>query len=319
MEILKYTTGMIFSFDDRNYGDLDGKEYRHYYIIVGTPVINDHKNFYQCMTITSLHNKEVQETDIPIVLNGKISYINTTNISSFHEQRLDENGAYAGIINDERHISKGEMIQMLNEAWMMTHWTGMDDSLYYKVRQKISDYKELFCKINSRVGEYRDTKIFNTMDDQLNKCGIKEQLNIGMVRVVETNINKTEEEKNIDKIVADSSKEFVEVEKIEAKGAKHGKQKECSSQEVKFILKQLYEIENGTSVKKCSMKTLDCFIKTYENYGPSFFRKHSRRFKGMDSSSIKYHYDSAIQRVNFVISTTASKNVKVTSGGGVKN
>jgi hypothetical protein len=286
-------------------------------VVVGTPVDNDHKNFYQCMTITSLHNKEVLETDIPIVLNGKISYINTTNISSFHEQRLDANGAYAGIINDERHISKGEMIQMLNEAWMMTHWTGMDDSLYYNVRQKISDYKDLFYKINNKVGEYRDTKIFNTIDDQLNKCGIKEQLNIGMVRTFETSI-KSLEEKKIDKIVSESSKELKEVEKIEAKGAKHGKQKECSSQEVKFILKQLYEIENGTSVKKCSMKTLDCFIKTYENYGPSFFRKHSRRFKGMESSSIKYHYDNAIQRVNFVISTTASKNVKVTSGG-VKN
>lgn len=316
MDINKYTTGMIFSLDDRNYGNPNGKEVRHYYVVVGVPNEGDHISLYQCMSITSLHNKEEMETDIPIVLNGKIGFINTKNIASFSDRRLEEDGAYLGIINDDRNFTKSELVALLLKSFMMTHYQALDDNTYYGIRTEISKYKDMFRRFNKGKVEYREEKIFGVMDKVLSDSGVKESLNletVGDIKKSQTpsivTVKKTGHK--IDEILKEYQTEGSFVKK-EAVGAKNGPKKKLHGQTIKFMLRSMYEMENGVPLKKWNVQTLVNFIKTYEEYGPAFFIKNSSRFKGKTNATMLYHYNNAVERLNEILETEYKK----VSGGG---
>lgn len=308
MDINKFTTGMIFSLDDRNYGDPNGKEIRHYYIVVGVPD-QHHIQLYKCMPISSFHNREIMEVDIPILLNDKISYINATTITSFSQKRLEADDAYFGIVNDSREFTKSDIVSLLLKAFMLSNYTMLDDKTYYSIREDISIYKEKFSKIYGHKAEYRDHKVNTPINQALDDSGVKEALNIKTSKPVSSSDVK-KQNKKIHTIDIMSAKEVLEFPRVQ-----NGSKKQPDPQTAKFYTRQLYELVEGKKINQMSAKTLETIITCYNMYGSKFFIDNFARYKNYQQTH--YLYDRAHERLKLIVDRESKKHEN--SVGGIKN
>lgn len=144
--------GLIFLLHDKC-SSLDGS--KHNYIILGTN--NDHEKIglIQCMSITSMYDKDVT-IEVPILLsNNMISYIVPYNIHSFSSSDIDMHN-FKGCITDVEYIGKYEFMQLLIDLYADTLDLGLVD--HDDVMKRYYDYCDAFWKYHGENTEYRDYK-----------------------------------------------------------------------------------------------------------------------------------------------------------------
>ena len=144
--------GLIFLLNDKCSSSKDSK---HNYLILG--INEDHNNvgLVQCMSITSMHNKEIT-TEVPIVLsNGMVSYIVPYNIHSYSMDELDLH-EYKGCITNTPYISKYEFMQLIIDLYADTLDFGLTN--HRDIMRRYRKYCDSFWKNNEGITEFRDYK-----------------------------------------------------------------------------------------------------------------------------------------------------------------
>ena len=171
--------GMIFLLYDKC-GTTDSG--RHNYIILSTNDQNERLGLVQCMSITSMRDKEIT-MEVPILLsNDMVSYIVPYNIHSYTSEELELKN-FKGCITDVEYISKYEFMQLLIDIYA--------DSLelnlvsHEDVVTRYETYCNNFWKAHESRTEFREYEShIKSINERIDSCtnesvhGHKEELDI---------------------------------------------------------------------------------------------------------------------------------------------
>ena len=142
--------GSIYKIEDKV--QLNGEKSFHRYLIIGIDE-NNPQSFYQSVVITSMCKKEVTY-ELPIMLDGMISYITPYNIHSLSRADL-YNGIYKGSIIDNETYKVGDFISLIADL----HYALIfNRSMLTETEKRYKEYCNFFFKTHSGVVEYRTTK-----------------------------------------------------------------------------------------------------------------------------------------------------------------
>ena len=156
MELKLAQVGSVFHLDSERggYNQFKKEDYGHYYIVIKSP---GRTGLARCqlMTITSMRNKEVAY-ELPVVMNGEVSYIAPYNIYTYSEVDLTLKG-YKGSITDEPYINKNDFIMLLMELYVLYNSPyPLSDEYQKQIIMKYEDYCNNFWKSHSDKEEHRD-------------------------------------------------------------------------------------------------------------------------------------------------------------------
>lgn len=142
--------GSIYKIEDKV--QLNGEKSFHRYLIIGIDESNP-QSFYQSVVITSMCNREVTY-ELPIMLDGMISYITPYNIHSLSKTDL-YNGIYKGSIIDNETYNVGDFVSLIADL----HYALIfNRSMLTETEKRYKDYCNFFFKTHAGVVEYRTTK-----------------------------------------------------------------------------------------------------------------------------------------------------------------
>lgn len=130
--------------------DHENEGYTHRYVIVG---VNKKKDvgFVQCMSITSMYNKQVT-TEVPVVINNVVGYIAPYNIHSFKENNF-RNENFSGVLTEGL---VPEFIELLLDIYKDVNLYGFKNKEFHEdVKRRYNAYIDDFLKENENIKEYR--------------------------------------------------------------------------------------------------------------------------------------------------------------------
>lgn len=144
-----YEKGQIFLLDDKE-GRKNGVETSHNYLILSENEGNGRR--VQCMTFTTMTNREYDGA-IPVMLtNGMISYLLPFNIYGFNREDFKLHNYHGTLKNDI--ISKSSFMKLALNMYM-SHNGFISESASIDVTRNYQDYLDNFWKKYSRNDERR--------------------------------------------------------------------------------------------------------------------------------------------------------------------
>lgn len=179
MEVRITCKGAVYNLKDNvsAYADTT-KESRHNYIVIS----GNNDRFIQCMSITSMTNKEVT-VEVPIVCNnGEVSYINPVNIHSMSTKSFYVSN-FKGVISGS--MATNDFVNMLIE--LHAHYMlggSVDDDC--DVIKKYKNYVTKFWNEHKDSKEYRESKGSTVLRE-------KEEEKVVTVKMIPTASKKKEQ------------------------------------------------------------------------------------------------------------------------------
>lgn len=167
MNVKMHNTGMIFRCKTQCATPSVNDNTLHNYIILGYSN-NPKLGRIQMMSITSMMNKELEMYEVPLIINGMVSYIATHNIYSelSSEVRLEN---FRGCISDTEYITVDEFILLLMDVYTL-NLTGIDRRDTVK---RYNEYCKKFWEENNGIKEYRHVKVENKYNTFNNNVCVK--------------------------------------------------------------------------------------------------------------------------------------------------